>query len=458
MDPQRENLPGRLFGTSGIRGLVNREITPFLTLDVGLSLAMRTRSGRIAVGTDTRISGPMLANALVSGLIAGGCEVQELGIVPTPVLAYLTRSLGARAGVMVTASHNPPEYNGIKLFNGNSMPFTVQQQLEIEKLLQGRNFVHEPWDKLGRTTVLAETARYIQEIARNVNFRKHWKVVLDPGCGATYDVAPKVFSKIGCKINSMNAQPDGNFPGRSPEPSPENIKDLCAFVRESGADVGFAYDGDGDRFTVVGEDGVALSLDQVLAAYAMHLTKRKGGGLVVTTVEASMIVEEAVRSVGGEIERTAVGDVNVAASVHDHKAIFGGEPCGAWIHPEYHLAPDGILSSLLFLKALDDMRLSASEFVESIPRYATIRGKFNCPNERKTDVMTRIAKLLPTSLPRILGEDTTDGLRFVLEEGWVLVRPSGTEPLLRITVEAKTASIAKEIYRLANKVIGEIIQ
>ena len=150
--------------------------------------------------------------------------------------------------------------------------------------------------------------------------------------------------------------------------------------------------------------------------------------------------------------------MNVAASVHDHKAIFGGEPCGAWIHPEYHFAPDGILSSLLFLKALDDMRLSASEFVGSMPRYATIRGKFNCPNERKTDVMTRIAKLLAPSFPGILGEESTDGLRFVLEEGWILVRPSGTEPLLRMTVEAKTASIAKEIYRLANKVIGEIIQ
>ena len=148
MGPQRKNPQSRLFGTSGIRGRVNKEITPFLALDVGLSLAMKTRSGRIAVGTDTRISGPILANALISGLIAGGCEVQELGILPTPVLAYLTRSLGASAGVMITASHNPPEYNGIKLFNGNSMSYTIQQQLEIEKLVQGHNLIHKPWDKL----------------------------------------------------------------------------------------------------------------------------------------------------------------------------------------------------------------------------------------------------------------------------------------------------------------------
>jgi phosphoglucosamine mutase len=458
MGPQRKNPQSRLFGTSGIRGLVNKEITPFLALDVGLSLAMKTRSGRIAVGTDTRISGPILANALISGLIAGGCEVQELGILPTPVLAYLTRSLGASAGVMITASHNPPKYNGIKLFNGNSMSYTIQQQLEIEKLVQGHNLIHKPWDKLGRTTVLAENARYIREIAGAINLNKRWRVILDPGCGATYDVAPKVFSKTGCKVNTINAQPDGNFPGRSPEPSPENIKDLCAFVRESGADLGFAYDGDGDRFTVVGENGLAFSLDQVLAAYAMHLTKKKGGGLVVTTVEASMIVEEAVESVGGRIERTRVGDVNVATSVHDHKAIFGGEPCGAWIHPEYHLAPDGILSSLLFLKALDDMRLSASELIDKMPSYVTMRGKFNCPNERKNEAMTQIARLLPRSFPRILSKDTTDGLRLALEEGWILVRPSGTEPLLRMTAEAKTASIAKHIYESANKVIGEVLQ
>ena len=383
-------MSGKLFGTSGIRGVVNKEITPFLALDLGSSLATRARGGRIAVGMDTRVSSPMLENALVSGMIAGGCSVIELGVVPTPVLAYLTRSLRCDAGVMITASHNPPEYNGMKLFASNSMAYTDEEQTEIASLIQGQNFVQRDWDKLGSTVLREETDRYVDDMTNETSFSKRWKVVLDPGCGATYDVAARVFKAVGCEVKTINAQPDGNFPGRSPEPSPENLADLCAVVKETGSDIGFAYDGDGDRFTVVGEKGEVFPLDKALAVYAGFAVKGSSGGLVVTTVEASMVVDEAVRRAGGKVMRTAVGDVNVADSLVRYKAVFGGEPCGAWIHPKYHLCPDGVLSSLLFLKAVYKSGVSASEFLGEVQSYPVIRSKFNCLNEKKEKVIRKV--------------------------------------------------------------------
>jgi len=447
----------KLFGTSGIRGLANKEITVNLALDLGLSLAKRTKGGRVAFGTDTRISGPMLANALSSGLIAGGCNAIDLGVVPTPVLAYLTRSLETDVGVMITASHNPPEYNGMKLFNKNSMAYTEEQQTDIANMIQKQSFAPQEWDKLGTVISREETSRYVDDVTRDVRLRKQWKVVLDPGCGATYEIAPRVFSKVGCGIKTINGQPDGNFPGRSPEPSPENLRDLCAVVNETKSDIGFAYDGDGDRFTVVGENGEAFQLDRTLAAYAKHVEKKMGRGLIITTVDASMIIDEAVKSVGGTVERTAVGDVNISTLLVKREAIFGGEPCGAWIHPQYHLCPDGVLSSLLFLKALDEDGVIASKFVSSVPSYPVVRSKLNCPNDRKKDAMEKIAELLPSSFPKINAKSAVDGLRLDLEDGWILIRLSGTEPLLRLTVEAKTFPIAQEILRTANKIIGGIL-
>jgi len=175
-------------------------------------------------------------------------------------------------------------------------------------------------------------------------------------------------------------------------------------------------------------------------------------------VDASMTIDEAVKSVGGTVERTAVGDVNVSTLLVKRKAIFGGEPCGAWIHPQYHLCPDGILSSLLFLKALDEDDVAASKFVSSVPSYSVVRSKFNCPNDRKKDAMEKIDEFLSSSFLKIHARTAADGLRFDLEDGWILVRPSGTEPLLRLTIEAKTFPIAQEILRTTSNIIGGILR
>jgi phosphoglucosamine mutase len=387
----------------------------------------------------------MLENALVSGLLAGGANTNCLGVVPTPVLAYLTKKLGAEAGVMITASHNPPQYNGMKLFNGDSMAFGDKSQNEIERIVNDESFGLADWRNVGKLLSVDESRLYVALIKNAVKLRRKWHVIVDPGCGATYSLAPSVLKSLGCKVTAINAQSDGFFPARNSEPNAESLESLTKIVRELGADVGLAYDGDGDRAAFVDEHGDFVDFDQVLAAYAAHVVKESGGGVVVTNVEASMCVEKMVEENGGKVLRTKVGDVYVAEAMRQHNAVFGGEPCGAWIHPQFHLCPDGILSSVLLLKALENENKELSKFVSETPQYITLRENIPCRNEIKHKVVEKLEKALKPAFPAYKDFSTVDGVRLSLEYGWVLVRASGTEPLVRLTVEGESLKVAKEI-------------
>jgi len=435
----------RLFGTSGIRGIFNVDLTPKLALEVGLALATYTNAGEIAVGHDTRVSSPLLEHSVVSGLLSGGSKVDRVGLTPTPVLAFLTRELKADSGVMITASHNPPEYNGVKLFNPDSTAYNEEEQRGIERITNQKLFKRSGWKDIKTPTSLDETHRYLEAIQKAVKLERRWRLVLDPGCGAACHVAPALFRMLGCEVTAINSQPDGFFPGRSPALELESLQPLCEVVKQLHAEIGIAYDGDGDRMVVIDERGVIALLDQTLAAYASWLIKKRKGGLVVTTVEASMCFEKMIEPLHGKIVRTKVGDVEVATAVEGHEAVFGGEPCGAWIHPQHHYCPDGILSSVLLLKALEDENKSLSSFVSEAPCYPILREKLPCPNRAKSAVMEDLEKTLPSLYSEIEGKLTIDGLRLTLKNGWILVRPSGTEPFIRITVEAESAEEAEDI-------------
>ncbi|MFQ6076449.1 MAG: phosphoglucosamine mutase [Candidatus Bathyarchaeia archaeon] len=434
----------RLFGTSGIRGIVNTEITPKLSLQTGLAIATHLNNkGAVTVAHDTRTSSPMLEAALSSGLLGGGCDVLRMGLAPTPVLAYLTMGLDAAAGLMITASHNPPEYNGIKVFNGDSMAYTDEQQAEIQRIIEDGRFRRVPWHGVGSSTNVEETERYVEMVLGAVELSRRWRVAIDPGCGATCHIAPQILRRLGCSVTAINAQPDGFFPGRGPEPTPSSLSSLSRIVRSVGADVGFAYDGDGDRMALVDERGEVSPSDRLLAAYAGHVVRRSGGGVVVTHVGASMCVDEAVEAEGGRVLRMGVGDVNIAIGLRESGALFGGEPVGSWIHPDHHLCPDGILSSVLVLKALEEKGETPSQFVSRVPTYPVLRAKVDCPDQLKGGVMGRLKKRLLEAFPdykEVLG---LDGIRLSLEGGWLLVRPSGTEPVIRITSEAESVGRAE---------------
>jgi len=451
-------LTPTLFGSSGVRGLVSVDLTPILTNKIGLAIATFSKMKKTLVARDTRISGLMLENALVSGLLAGGANVNCLGVVPTPVLAYLTKKLNADAGVMITASHNPPQYNGIKIFNGDSMAYDDVSQGEIERIIENGSFRSADWRNVGDASAIDKSYFYVKLIRKSVKLHKKWHVIVDPGCGATYSLAPTILQGLGCEVTAINAQPDGFFPARSPEPNAESLKPLAKIVQELGANVGIAYDGDGDRVAFIDEKGKFVDFDRVLAAYAAYIVKKKGGGIVVTNVEASMCVEKMVEAHGGKIIRTKVGDVYVAEAMKRYDASFGGEPCGAWIHPQLHYCPDGILSSVLLLKALEDENKWLSEFIAETPQYITLREKVDCKNNVKHKVVENMVKNLKAVFPAYKEFSTIDGVRLALRNGWILVRASGTEPILRLTVEGESLKTAKEIMEKGIIVVKKLVE
>jgi phosphoglucosamine mutase len=407
------------------------------------------------VARDTRVSGIMLENALVSGCLAGGANVARLSVVPTPVLAFLTRELSADSGIMITASHNPPQYNGLKVFNNDTIAYDETRQDRIEKIIESKGFRLAEWQSIGETWCADESDLYVGMIKGKVKLRKKWHVVVDPGCGATYSLAPRIFTDLGCKVTPLNAQPDGFFPARSSEPTAESLEPLCRITPKLSADLGVGYDGDGDRVAFVDEEGRFVDFDRVFAAYSAFAVKKEGGGIVVTNVEASMCVEEMVESQGGKVVRTKVGDVYVSETMKENGAVFGGEPCGAWIHPMSHYCPDGILSSVLLLKALEDENKKLSEFVAETPQYPTLRENVACENQLKHVAVKRVGESLKSAFPKYTDFSTVDGIRLALANGWILIRASGTEPVIRLTVEGESLKAAKEIMKKGIRLVRE---
>jgi len=447
----------RLFGTSGIRGLANLEVSPSLAYEVGLSLADKLREGQVVIGYDTRTSSQMHSSAIVSGVCSGGLDATILGMIPTPTLAYLSKALQARAGVMITASHNPPEYNGIKLFTGEGIAYGRNLQRQIEQAVRSGKSRTIDWKSVGEIEFSDESERYVKMITENVVLEKVWNVVVDPGCGAGSLIAPEVLRLLGCKVASINAQADGTFPGRRPEPSSENLPELSRIVGILKADIGIAYDGDADRVVFIDERGEFIPQDQALGAFAGHALKKRKGTIVVP-VDTSLSVEETVRQNGGRLIRTKVGDVYVAYAVKKHGAVFGGEPCGAWITPDFHLCPDGILHSILFLKALEESGEKPSQFVSSVPKYHLLRRKISCPERSKQKAMAETERKLCKYLSKSSKLTRVDGLGFQIEGGWVLIRPSGTEPILRVTSEAVRLKSAEKLLNAAVQIVENSIR
>lgn len=449
------DLTTKLFGSSGVRGLVNAELTPILAARVSLALVTFSNARKVLVARDTRVSGPMLENALVSGCLAGGASVIRLGIVPTPVLAFLTRRLNADSGLMITASHNPPQFNGIKIFNSDSMAYNEKDQDRIEKIVEDEKFRFAGWQDIGEASCADESSLYVEMMRKNVKLHKKWHVAVDPGCGATYNLAPTVFSEMACNVTSLNAQPDGFFPARNSEPNAESLKNLSKIVREFKVDLGVGYDGDGDRVAFIDERGRFVDFDRALAAYAAYTVKKEGGGVVATNVEASMCIEKMVEAQGGKVVRTKVGDVYVSEAMREHDAVFGGEPCGAWMHPKFHYCPDGILSSVLLLKALEDENEQLSEFIAEAPQYPTLRENITCRNQTKHIAVKKSGEDLRLAFPTYRNFSTIDGIRLTLRDGWILVRASGTEPVIRLTVEGESLKVAKGIMKKAASLVRE---
>ena len=439
----------KLFGTSGIRGLIGSEVTCELALNVGKSLAYYLgNEGTVVIGYDTRTTNQMLDQAICAGLLESGVDVIKIGMVPTPLVGYATEKLDADAGIMLTASHNPSQYNGIKLWNKNGMAYTQTQERKIEEIYANKDYISVSWDSIGKLSVNEEIkGQYIDDLVDMVDIKEGLKVVVDCASGAGSEISPLVFRKAGCEVTTLNSQPDGFFPGRNPEPNAENLQTLMKTVVAIGADLGIAHDGDADRMITVDEKGNISPFDSLLA-----LISKEFEGDIVTTVDAGLCMDESVK---GEVLRTPVGDVNVAEVIIEKNAAFGGEPSGTWLHPDFCMCPDGILSGLRMAEIVS-REGKLSELLAQIPQYPNIREKITCSKEAKIKVMENMEDLLKDAFDDIVEVNSLDGVRLTFaDDSWVLVRPSGTEDYIRITLESRDTGRAEEIKEICVKIINE---
>ncbi|MFA4877386.1 MAG: phosphopentomutase/phosphoglucosamine mutase [Methanoregula sp.] len=401
-----------LFGSSGIRRKYDQVLID-TALKVGSALAYR--SSDIIIGMDTRTTSPILSHLIVSGVLGSGGTARTAGVVPTPTVAYATRT--ARAGCMITASHNPEEYNGLKLFNPDGSSFTRSQQTEMEELLKSRYWTD--WQNQGTEKVIDAITPHKNAILKSVRIEPDIPVVLDCGNGAGCTLTPALLVDAGAKVTCLNCNPSGHF-ARPSEPLEEHLGYVGEMVKKTHAHCGVVHDGDADRMMAFDNKGRYIGGDHLLLLFARYMDAKR----VVTTSDASMIIDDVA-----EVKRTPVGDSYVSEELIEW-GDFGGEPSGAWIFPKISLCPDGPHAAALFCEMASQWDIAAE--IDAMPSYPIIRESIVSPTARETLVG------LGASSP-------TDGIRIEEEGGWYLIRASGTEPKIRITAEGKTLAKAKDM-------------
>ncbi len=456
---------GKLFGTNGIRGIVNEDMNIDLATGIGKAwgtlLTRNIEKPRVVIGTDARLSNDMLKNAISAGLMATGCDVVDCGVVPTPTLQYTVREKKFDSGVIITASHNPPHFNGIKGVAADGTEFTKDVEDEIEKIYFEKNFNLSEWKKVGRLTRWdGAVDLYINGILKAVDAdlikSKKFHVALDCGNGAGCYVAPKLLEKLDCKATHLYCEPDGTFPGHNSEPLPENLTDLIDKTPKVKADIGVAQDGDADRAIFVDEKGNYIWGDKTLALGAKYATQNKGG-VAVTPVTTSSCFDDVVKQNNGELIHTAVGSPIVARVMIEKNAVFGGEENGGLIFPEMQYCRDSAMSIAKILEIMAKTGKTLSSLIDEIPKYEVYKTKMPCPNDKKEKVMKTLAEQTKND-SSVKEVDETDGVKLYMDNGWVLMRPSGTEPIFRVYSESKDKKTAENLALTYKKKAEDIIK
>jgi len=435
-----------LFGTSGIRGVYGKDVSPALAMRVGN--AASKKGGKLVVARDARATSPVLSDALSAGAMLCGASVIDIGLSPTPLLAYAT-SREKCDGAMITASHNPPEYNGIKLFS-EGMEFTREQEASVEAVLSGKESA-VAWNEVGQKESKDYSQDYINFLLAQVDTKaiagKKPRVLIDAGNAAASLLAPALLCAAGCEVVELYCSEPGKF-ARNLEPKSETLPAASEAVKKNKCDLGIAFDGDGDRAIGIDELGRVLALDVQLSIFCGHFLKKKKGA-VVSTVEASLCVKETVEKAGGKLTITPVGSLHVAAQVKEKRAVFGGEPCGEYVFPSSTPCADGCLAAL-YLAEMFCARGKISALADAVRTYPIERRKYKCAGKSKEKIMAALAKELAFPGAAL---STIDGLRYDFSDGWLLVRPSGTEPAMRLTCEFKEKRKLDETVAIAEKAI-----
>lgn len=434
---------GRIFGTNGIRFVVDRNLDPNFLLDSALAIGTYFGKRRIVLGMDTRTSGPLVRSVLISGLASCGCEIVDMGVAPSPCIQLAAKDKGM-PGVIITASHNPPEFNGIKCIDEMGMELSRDEEEKIEGLFWDKRFVLGGWKDFKGTSELDYTNRYIDSVVSKVDsetIRKAGlKVVVDCANGPASITSPRIFEELGCEVVTLNGQPSGE-PARPFEPTIENLGELMLLVKSAGANLGIAHDGDADRTIFVDEKGEYVHGDRSLALVAKHVVQEKRG-LVVTPVSSSRCVEDVVTKAGGKVHFTRVGAPLVARTMAEKGAVFGGEENGGLIFPEHLHCRDGGMGAAKMLEIMAKRKKKLSALLREIPHYSQFKTKMPCPEKKMQQVTKKLANRLRKKGMKI---STIDGIKLFERNGWVLIRPSGTEPFIRIFSEGKSDKDAREL-------------
>lgn len=430
-----------LFGSSGIRGVIGGKITPELVMSIGS--AVGSVHDDVFIGRDTRSSGDMMVSALKAGLMSVGSNVTDGGILPTPTVARNAKGYGC--GIMVTASHNPSPYNGVKLWNPDGSPFDEQQSEDIERAIEGQTWKRRGYESLGREGVEHEAISHHMESILS-ELQAEGDVVVDCASGPTSLITPVLLRRMGCKVKALNCQIDGHFPGRNPEPLEENLVDLITLVRSKPGSIGIAHDGDGDRVMAIDDSGRYLEGDRLLALFADFL---KPDGIVVP-INASMVIDDLVK---GEVHRTRVGDVFVSDALKKNGLRFGGEPSGTFIFADQTYCPDGVYGAAFLAKMAQESSLA--DLVDDIPCYPMSQKVYPYEGDR-----SQISNRLWTEISSLDYERlvSVDGWRAEFDSGWLLIRFSGTEPKIRVTAEARDLTYMNCLMDIADNVLERCLR
>ena len=447
---------GRLFGTNGVRGVVNAELTVEMVTRLAASAA-EVLGEELAIGRDGRTTSPMLRDAAVAGLLSQGCTVHDFGVLPTPALQYAVKTLRLDGGIMVTASHNPPEFNGVKTVAADGVETSRETEDRIEETYFAGGPEPAPWDRVGKVIEGDALGLYMDAVVKQVDSSvvkaAQLSIAIDPGSGVAALTAPEIARRLGCRVFTINAEIDGTFPGRNSEPRPDNLSGLSELVRTYGADLGIAFDGDGDRSIFADERGAVYYGDRSLALLAKAYVETHPGAEIVTSVSSSRAVQDVVEAAGGRVIWTPVGSVVISRAMVEGGVMFGGEENGGIMYGPHQAVRDGSMIMALVLELIARTGKPLSRLFAELPQYAQAKDRVICPNELKERTLEALNKRVKAH--RI---ETIDGLKLCYDDGaWILFRPSGTEPVFRLYAEAATQERAQELVDENKRLIEETV-
>ena len=445
----------KLFGTNGVRGIFDKDFTLEFVHDLTLSLAKYFKTGPILVGCDGRSSSPAVLNVVCSALNYSGIDCNNAGLVPTPCLEYCVKKLGYAGGIMITASHNPPQYNGLKPVASDGVELSREDELVIEDI-----YFKKEWTKTTKWGITGKEqnaiSTYVSGVLSHLDSDKikqqNFTVVLDIGNGAQTVAAPNLCEKLDCNTILINEKIDGSFSGRGSEPTPQNLSELSKTVIENNADLGIAFDGDGDRSIFCDNNGQILSGDRSALLLVKHILSNNPKSTIVTCLNSGSAIEDLASDFNSRVIRTKVGSVEVSRKMVPINALIGYEENGGFMFGKHNQVRDGCMTLGLALDLLAKSGKSISENVTLLPTSFTTKDKIECTRENAAKLITKLKQENPQA-------DTTDGIKITLgPKEWVMIRPSGTEPIIRIYGEAqsqqKLDSIMEQFIKKAKTVIS----